>query len=619
MIQSYGTANYFNFTTVARIVHPDGLGRWFLSPYSEIRVKVTQYCFARPPVTLFSDCTLTPCLTNQSKSTAPRLLPSWRERERALSTRAEDARPKEVASLSGKRGLRERIAAIFPKPLYRAPAGGQRRNSRAIIQHAATHRRHRGTSYGSLQWACGECAAPNPKQRNRLPRTDVKVLQLDTLASRITVELPEVDGNLRLNATINLNWVVRVGAGYYVVVEDGTTINLCPKSEFYSCILNRLDLFFITIENGSQSLADRHFKNMILYLYSCVSILNPSDLCWGLEPAAKQTNITRLFPPALMVDLAHTFCIEDDTPSNVSFVVLARWHLKNRHSGLGLKASRAGVGLNFQHKDTALMPSVVTVLQEHKFHVGPVLTHRVAAESDDQSDCEQDDINDFPTPDPWDTRSHTLAPITAVPRPHPRRDAQWVKPTNAPHLCWTKRHAKEFLDTGHVPPAATARAHITLAAPLATNLASSTLPAALSVYAAKVIDGVEQHGSKVPRSLTNLLGLGFRFFKGNGMCILFPLRRLLSLNLLLTPSMPRPLLDGRGRIITVLASRPAGENYHVATLAAFYSIRNAGTEAQFPTSMHKHCHGLFTAITPGAKAEAYGIHMPYTHVVCMRG
>ncbi|KAF8162085.1 hypothetical protein K438DRAFT_2025609 [Mycena galopus ATCC 62051] len=118
-------------------------------------------------------------------------------------------------------------------------------------------------------------------------------------------------------------------------------------------------------------------------------------------------------------------------------------------------------------------------------------------------------------------------------------------------------------------------AHVTPAAPLATNLASSTLPTTLSVYAVKVEDHVEQHGSKVPCSLTDLLGLGFQFF-----------------------NTPRPLLDGRGRIIAVLASRPAGENYDIAALAAaFYSIRNPGIKAQFPASMHKHCHGLFAAIT----------------------
>ncbi|KAJ7939795.1 hypothetical protein B0H13DRAFT_2300510 [Mycena leptocephala] len=51
-------------------------------------------------------------------------------------------------------------------------------------------------------------------------------------------------------------------------------------------------------------------------------------------------------------------------------------------------------------KDTAVMPSVVTALQEREFDVGPLLAHAAAAESDDQSDCEQDDVDDLSPPDP---------------------------------------------------------------------------------------------------------------------------------------------------------------------------------------------------------------------------
>ncbi|KAF8137749.1 hypothetical protein K438DRAFT_1639164 [Mycena galopus ATCC 62051] len=62
---------------------------------------------------------------------------------------------------------------------------------------------------------------------------------------------------------------------------------------------------------------------------------------------------------------------------------------------------------------------------------------------------------------------------------------------------------------------------------------------------------------------------------------------------------PRPLLDGHGRIIAVLAGRPAGEGYHNAALAAFYAIRDAGSEARFPASMRRHRRGLFAAINVG--------------------
>ncbi|KAF8176653.1 hypothetical protein K438DRAFT_1908668 [Mycena galopus ATCC 62051] len=64
-------------------------------------------------------------------------------------------------------------------------------------------------------------------------------------------------------------------------------------------------------------------------------------------------------------------------------------------------------------------------------------------------------------------------------------------------------------------------------------------------------------------------------------------------------STPRPLLDCNGRIIAVLAGRPAGEDYRAAAAAAFCAIRDAGAEARFPASMRKHRRGLFAAINVG--------------------
>ncbi|KAJ6557123.1 hypothetical protein B0H10DRAFT_2240920 [Mycena sp. CBHHK59/15] len=67
------------------------------------------------------------------------------------------------------------------------------------------------------------------------------------------------------------------------------------------------------------------------------------------------------------------------------------------------------------------------------------------------------------------------------------------------------------------------------AMPLATNFNTSTLPTTLSAYATRVKEKKEQHGSKVCRSLPNLLGLGFQLIHE-----------------------PRPLLDRNGCIIAVL-------------------------------------------------------------------
>ncbi|KAF8144515.1 hypothetical protein K438DRAFT_1922373 [Mycena galopus ATCC 62051] len=61
----------------------------------------------------------------------------------------------------------------------------------------------------------------------------------------------------------------------------------------------------------------------------------------------------------------------------------------------------------------------------------------------------------------------------------------------------------------------------------------------------------------------------------------------------------RPLLDRHGRIIAVLAGRPAGEDYRATAAAAFCAIHDAGSEARFPASMRKHRRGLFAAINVG--------------------
>ncbi|KAF8178794.1 hypothetical protein K438DRAFT_1977629 [Mycena galopus ATCC 62051] len=266
-------------------------------------------------------------------------------------------------------------------------------------------------------------------------------------------------------------------------------------------------------------------------------------------------------------------------------------------------------------KDFAAMPQQVTALQERDLDVAPLLANAVACESEDQEDHEQDDdVGDFPPPDPWDDIDDvdpspppltsainkrartppTFAQVVASskkPRTGPHRRhapgpslkghaAQRVKSTDAAHSRRAKKRANKKLEIGHVPTAATARAHIVPATPLPTDLTASTLPAALGAYAAKVADATEKRGSKVPRSLANLLGLGFQLVQWDGIT-------------------PRPLLDRHGRIIAVLAGRPAGEDYRAAAAAAFCAIRDAGAEARFPASMRKHRRGLFAAINVG--------------------
>ncbi|KAJ7038739.1 hypothetical protein C8F04DRAFT_1255661 [Mycena alexandri] len=77
--------------------------------------------------------------------------------------------------------------------------------------------------------------------------------------------------------------------------------------------------------------------------------------------------------------------------------------------------------------------------------------------------------------------------------------------------------------------------------------------------AAKVEDKAEKPGSKVPRSLANLLGLGFQLL-----------------------NTPRPIFDANGHIIAVLAGQPRNPTYAAAARAAFHAIMDAGANARFP-------------------------------------
>jgi hypothetical protein len=83
------------------------------------------------------------------------------------------------------------------------------------------------------------------------------------------------------------------------------------------------------------------------------------------------------------------------------------------------------------------------------------------------------------------------------------------------------KRAKKHAETGHVRATSTIRAHVQVAAPLATSINSSDLPAALDAYAAKVEGKAEKRGSKVPRTLASLLGMGFQLIKWDGLCIVF--------------------------------------------------------------------------------------------------
>jgi hypothetical protein len=210
----------------------------------------------------------------------------------------------------------------------------------------------------------------------------------------------------------------------------------------------------------------------------------------------------------------------------------------------------------------ATMPPVVTALQGCGFDVAPLIARAIKAEHEDQEDCEEDDehgdpLNDIdeewpppPPSDPWnevDDENPTFVP-TKKPRrqttfqdvvtsstipltgPHRRRPAKLgkaerlaklaekaQKKRDASHCRRNNKRLRNLADTGHIPSPASVAAHVQCAVPLATELSTADLPAAFGAYSAKVEDKSGKYGSQVRRSLTDLIGLGFRIVEWDGM------------------------------------------------------------------------------------------------------
>lgn len=185
----------------------------------------------------------------------------------------------------------------------------------------------------------------------------------------------------------------------------------------------------------------------------------------------------------------------------------------------------------------------------------------MASENDEQHDHEQDDaLNDIdeewpppdpldgvdewwppaPPPDPWDEvddeNPHPPPPkrprrrpsfdevVASADKPHigphrtrPAKPAAKSKATKAANIRRAAKRAKAQAATGHAPSASTVRAHVQPAAPLATSLNTSDLPAALGAYTAKVEYKAEKRGGKVHRTLADLLGIGFQLIKWDGL------------------------------------------------------------------------------------------------------
>ncbi|KAK7007336.1 hypothetical protein R3P38DRAFT_3597636 [Favolaschia claudopus] len=270
------------------------------------------------------------------------------------------------------------------------------------------------------------------------------------------------------------------------------------------------------------------------------------------------------------------------------------------------------------------LPPLVKAFQASTFDYAPLVAQAVASESDNQEDHEDmDDIDeDWPPRDPlneideeWPPRTPSVCtdsqhepPSSATKRhrspsfdevvassdkphkgPHRHRPAKpeqkaklttQQKSTNAANARRAAKRAKQFAEVGHVAAPSTVEQYVSPATPVETELNTVDLPIKLGAYSAKSSTQTELLGSRVPRSLRELLGRGFHLVRWDGI-------------------EPHPILDRYGRIVAVLAGQPDRPDYRATTIAAFNAIQTASTRIHLPSHLSKHRRGLFAALNVG--------------------
>ncbi|KAJ7101390.1 hypothetical protein B0H15DRAFT_943716 [Mycena belliarum] len=299
-------------------------------------------------------------------------------------------------------------------------------------------------------------------------------------------------------------------------------------------------------------------------------------------------------------------------------------------------------GTAFSPYDGAIM------LQSPGFDFAPLLAEAVKQErSDGDADEDPDDAGIHkqtaplppldaldgideayapPAPaDPWDEVDDVHPPPTRPsPPPSKRRRTTFddmqegKKPQKRNHRKRKEKRAKDFESEGHAPRPSSLHKHVRVgladplrravsacatanaqAAPSSTKVPddAAVLPAAYGAYTAKNADADEAWGSKKPRSLAELVQLGFDVVQWNGFDA-------------------RPIVDSRGRIFAVLAGQPRGADWATAVETAYQDISAEGIKAAFPAHMRNHRRGLFAAVNVGL---SYGkgqsvpslLHSPY--------
>ncbi|KAJ7067721.1 hypothetical protein B0H15DRAFT_794100 [Mycena belliarum] len=147
------------------------------------------------------------------------------------------------------------------------------------------------------------------------------------------------------------------------------------------------------------------------------------------------------------------------------------------------------------------------------------------------------------------------------------------KPIPFAHIKRRNKRNKTITEQGQLPRPATLREHIRAERAIPTELDAAELPAARSGYAGKV---GETWGSKKPRSLKELLGLGFTLIKWDGF-------------------ESRPIVDVHGRIIAALVGQPRSADYAAAAARAFDAIESERQAARYTAAAaHHRCGNYFT-------------------------
>ncbi|KAJ7068933.1 hypothetical protein B0H15DRAFT_807364 [Mycena belliarum] len=232
----------------------------------------------------------------------------------------------------------------------------------------------------------------------------------------------------------------------------------------------------------------------------------------------------------------------------------------------------------------SFLPKVATLLKSNVFDIAPLLRKAIQVESDDQEDLDDpmDDL-DEPAAAPMDDSWLDELDEPRPPPPPPKRIrmdeviASGRKPPSFAHIKRRNRRNKKIAEQGQLPRPATLREHIHQERVIATECDAATLPAAHGGYSAKVGD---TWGSKKPRSLQDLLGLGFELIKWDGF-------------------ESRPIVDVHGRIIAALVGQPRSADYAAAAARVFEAIESERKATTYKPAAAHHRRGDFFALNAG--------------------